>query len=53
MSVGVSEQATQLKGLAGGLPKAAKFKGGNLSKDKEMLQGIHELGFDLVSQEHC
>lgn len=53
MSVGVSEQATQLKGLAGGSPKAAKFKGGNLSKDKEMLQGIHELGFGLVSQGHC
>lgn len=53
MSVGVSEQATQLKSLAGRSPKAAKFKGGNLSKDKEMLQEIHELGFGLVFQGHC
>lgn len=28
VSVGVSEQATQLKGLTGGSPEAAKFKGG-------------------------
>lgn len=54
VSVGVSEQATQLKGLTGGSPEVAKFKAGNLSqRQKKMLKRIHELGFGLVSQGHC
>lgn len=55
VSVGVSEQETQLKGLTGGSPEGAKFKAGNLSQrqKKKMLKRIHELGFGMVSQGHC